>query len=80
MIGNQIFSNFYAVIDGMVGEWPTPTSSKDVQKFLGLASYYRRFMPGFATIANPQHQLTKGTAQFKWSSQCAEAFATLKQC
>ena len=32
-------------------EWPTPKCVKDVQKFLGLANYYRRFIEGFASIA-----------------------------
>ena len=38
-----------------VASWPTPTCCKDVQKFLGLANYYRRFVPGFAAIAKPLH-------------------------
>jgi len=40
-------------------EWPTPKSVKDVQKFLGLANYYRRFIEGFATVARPLHDLVK---------------------
>ena len=38
-----------------VASWPTPTCCKDVQKFLGLANYYRCFVPGFAAIAKPLH-------------------------
>ena len=34
-------------------EWPTPKDVKDVQKFLGLANYYRQFIEGFATVARP---------------------------
>ena len=34
-------------------EWPTPKGVKDVQKFLGLANYYRQFIEGFATVARP---------------------------
>ena len=40
-------------------EWPTPKSVKDVQKFLGLANYYCRFIEGFATVARPLHDLVK---------------------
>ena len=40
-------------------EWPTPKCVKDVQKFLGLANYYRRFIEGFATVARPLHDLVK---------------------
>jgi len=38
-------------------EWPTPKCVKDVQKFLGLANYYRRFVKDFAEIARPMHRL-----------------------
>jgi len=40
-------------------EWPIPKCVKDVQKFLGLANYYRRFIEGFATVARPLHDLVK---------------------
>jgi len=38
-------------------EWPTPKCVKDIQKFLGLANYYRRFVKDFAEIARPMHRL-----------------------
>ena len=38
-----------------VQEFPVPTSVRGVRQFLGMASYYRRFMPGFAKIAAPLH-------------------------
>jgi len=40
-------------------DWPVPKSVKDVQKFLGLANYYKRFVKGFSKIAKPLHELTK---------------------
>ena len=40
-------------------EWPTPRCVKDVQKFLGLANYYCRFIQDFATIARPLHNMVK---------------------
>ena len=38
-------------------DWPVPTSSKEVHSFIGLASYYRRFIPKFAKWADPLHAL-----------------------
>ena len=43
----------------VVLDWPAPKMVKDVQKFLGLANYYRRFMKVFVKIARPLHKLTK---------------------
>ena len=39
--------------------WPTPKCVKDIQKFLGLANYYHRFIKDFASIARPLHNLVK---------------------
>ena len=60
-------------------DFPEPTDVTKVRLFLGLASYYRRFIPGFATIANALHALTKKNAQFQWTTKCKEAFDKLKQ-
>lgn len=61
-----------------VSTWPTPTSQKEVQQFLGLASYYRRFVKDFATIAKPLYQLTEKTAKFAWSDEAQAAFEELR--
>ena len=42
-----------------VVEWPVLKSVKDVQKFLGLANYYRQFVKDFAKIARPLHEVTR---------------------
>ena len=47
-----------------VSNWPTPTTISEVQKFLGLALYYGRFVKNYATIASPLHKLTKRGKQF----------------
>ena len=47
-----------------VRDYPVPTSVKEVRQFLGIASYYRRFVQGFAKVAQPLHALTQKGALF----------------
>ena len=61
-----------------VSKWPTPTTTRDVQQFLGFASYYRRFVQDFATIAKPLHHLTEDGAPFLWTEECQSAFEKLR--
>ncbi|KAM6975889.1 retrovirus-related Pol polyprotein from transposon 412 [Tautogolabrus adspersus] len=61
-----------------VQDWPTPRNVSEVRQFVGLASYYRRFVADFATIAKPLHELTKKYARFHWTEECQEAFTELK--
>ena len=63
----------------VIKEWPTPKDAKDLRQFLGLASYYRRYIRNFANIAAPLHQLTQKSIQFLWNQECEQAFSTLKQ-
>jgi hypothetical protein len=51
---------------------------KDIRSFLGLAGYYRKFIPGFSSIAMPLLQLTQKAAQFNWTDACEQAFQRLK--
>ena len=62
-----------------VASWPVPISQHKVRQFLGLASYYRKFIKGFATVAKPLHRLTEKTAVFKWTTDCQVAFEKLRQ-
>lgn len=61
-----------------VKDFPTPQNVHEVRRFLGLASYYRRFVDRFAKIASPLHQLTKKDIKWSWSSECENAFQQLK--
>ena len=61
-----------------VKEWPQPRTSKQVKAFLGLASYYRRFIPEFSTIAKPLTMLTSVKNKFKWTPECDLSFQELK--
>ena len=55
-----------------------PTNIREVRAFIGLASYYRRFVQDFATIAAPLHALTKGNQRLSWGEKEQEAFENLK--
>ena len=61
-----------------VNEWPTPRNVHDVRCFLGLCSYYRKFVKGFGDIARPLHQLTEKRRVFHWTEECEDAFRRLK--
>jgi len=61
-----------------VTSWPAPKSVQEVQQFLGLSSYYRRFVWNFSEIAKPLHRLTERGRKFTWIVECKTAFATLK--
>ena len=58
-----------------VANWPQPTSSKEVQRFIGLVSYYRCFVKGIADL----HRLTERNAVFRWTGECQTAFNTLQK-
>ena len=62
-----------------VEQWSAPTDVHQVRSFLGLCSYYRRFVEGFATIARPLHKLTEKKNPFRWTPECQESFMRLKQ-
>ena len=62
-----------------VKEFPTPQAVSDVRRYLGLASYYCRFIPNFSRITRPLHQLTCKGAEFVWSPECESAFRELKE-
>lgn len=57
----------------------TPTTVKHVRSFIGMCSYYRRFLPNFSEIASPLIALTKKHARFNWTSLCQTAFDDLKK-
>ena len=59
--------------------WPRPASFSEVRSFLGLASYYRRFVEGFSKIAVPLTELTRKSLRFSWSNRCEASFQELKQ-
>ncbi|KXJ82633.1 hypothetical protein RP20_CCG012365 [Aedes albopictus] len=58
--------------------FPVPESRRDVQRFIGLCNWYRRFIVDFARTAAPLTELTKTKTKFRWTSQAEEAFLKLK--
>ena len=61
-----------------VKEWSSPRSAKQVRSFLGLCSYYRRFVRDFAQIARPLHKLCEKGSKFLWSKDSEDSFQSLK--
>ncbi len=73
------FLGHYVLCEGMevdpmktaaVQDWLTPRTLKDVCAFLGLASYYRRYIPNFASVVTG---LTKKYAKLIWDDDCEQA-------
>ena len=65
-------------VQGVIN-WPVPKSVKDVQKFLGLANYYRWFVKDFDRIAKPLHKITRKEIKWSWGKRQQRAFEELKQ-
>jgi hypothetical protein len=60
-------------------EWKPLTKVSEVQSFLGLAGYYRRFIPSFSKITKPITELLKKGNKYVWSEARDEAFKHLKK-
>ena len=62
-----------------VRDFPEPSDLKSLRSFLGLTSYYRRFIPNYSVQAKPMYCLTRKDAPYKWTESCKMAFVKLKQ-
>ena len=60
-------------------EWPQPNNVPEHQSFLGLANYYRKFVPNHADICVPLTNLLHKNQPFVWSPECQLAFERLKK-
>jgi hypothetical protein len=56
-----------------------PTNPTEVRSFLGLAGYYRKFVQGFSSIAEPLALLLKKGKKFEWTNKCEESFQEFKK-
>lgn len=63
-----------------IQKFPTPRTVRDVRRFLGMASWYRRFVPAFSQIVTPLTRLLRKDVRFKWATEQEDAFAQLKTC
>ena len=63
-----------------VRQYPVPKTVTEVKSFLGLCSYYRRYVRDFAAIARPLHQLTEKTKEIHCNPEAQKAFEQLKDC
>jgi hypothetical protein len=59
--------------------WNAPTSVSDIQRFLGLTGYYRRFIEGFSKISKSMIEFLEKDKKFKWTSACEASFQELKK-
>ncbi|GJZ49532.1 putative reverse transcriptase domain-containing protein [Tanacetum coccineum] len=62
----------------VVRNWKAPTTPSEIRSFLGLASYYQRFITNFSKIAKPLTLLTQKNKKYEWGVEQEEAFHTLK--
>ncbi|CAM5179023.1 unnamed protein product [Eretmochelys imbricata] len=78
-VGQGTVNPLQAKVDA-VQKWPVPKSKKQVQSFLSLAGYYRRFVPHNSLIAAPLTDLTKKKQPnaVQWTEECQKAFNQLK--
>ncbi|XP_023806908.1 uncharacterized protein LOC105356774 isoform X2 [Oryzias latipes] len=59
-------------------EWPKPENRKQLQRFLGFANFYRRFIKNYSKIASPLYALTSCKRTFSWNQEAESAFQELK--
>jgi len=65
-------------VDGVLS-WPTPRSTKDMQKFMGLANYYRQFIQNFSKVVKPLNMLVEKDRKWEWGTEQQGAFEELKR-
>ena len=61
-----------------IQQWPTPTSVKEVQAFLGFANFNRQFIKNYSQMATPLTELTKKDVEYRWTERQQKAFQQLK--
>lgn len=76
-LGHVISSEGVSVEQGKtdaIKNWPTPTNVTEVQQFMGLANYYRKFIFKFSEIAQPLTSLTRKNVLFNWTENQQKSF------
>ncbi|GFX83962.1 retrovirus-related Pol polyprotein from transposon 17.6 [Trichonephila clavipes] len=62
-----------------VKNWKRSENLRELRSFLGLCTYYRKFVKGFSNIARPLHKLTESKQKFQWTKECEDSFLQLKE-
>ncbi|GFW27444.1 hypothetical protein TNCV_162891 [Trichonephila clavipes] len=62
-----------------VKNWKRPENLRELRSFLGLCTYYRKFVKWFSNIARPLHKLTESKQKFQWTKECEDSFLQLKE-
>ncbi|KAK3554648.1 hypothetical protein QTP70_031051 [Hemibagrus guttatus] len=82
-LGYNIDSSGIWMDEGKVAaikDWPTPTTVKELQRFLGFANFYRQFIQNYSSISNPLTSLLRNKPKsLSWTTSAEEAFNTLKE-
>ena len=80
LVGNCLVQPMQCKVEA-VKIFKHPKTKKDVRSFLGLCSYYWKFIPNFSSIATPLSDLTRKSIpkQVKWNEKCDKAFIELKE-
>ena len=79
LVGNGVVRLLSSKIEA-IEQFPVPATKKEVQSFLGLTGYYRKFIPQYAFISAPLSDLTRKTqpSRVNWTPECDVAFKKLK--
>ena len=80
-LGHRITRDGVATDPGKIDavrKWAVPRTVQEVQTFLGLVGYYRKFVNNFAATAKPLYRLTERGREFNWTTECEAAFLELK--
>jgi hypothetical protein len=81
-LGHIISAEGVSIDPGKVKDvlnWMPPTTILEIQSFLGLAGYYRRFIKDFSKIAKPMTKLLEKNKAFEWTRECQASFEELKK-
>ncbi|GBG58625.1 hypothetical protein CBR_g25 [Chara braunii] len=81
-LGHRLFATAVepvAIKVEVISYWPQPANIRELRSFLGLASYYRKFVPCFAIVARPLSRLTSKNVPYVWDTTCEDAFQALKE-
>jgi hypothetical protein len=61
-----------------IKNWTSPNNKSELKSFIGLSSYYRKFIPAFSQLSFPLNELTQKKRKFVWTQKCQENFDKLK--